>query len=179
MNIYAIRHLPTTYNKKKLLQGSLDVGNIVIGEKELNKINDNKNKILKRDIVFSKVYTSQYQRAKLTARLYGFEQFEENKLINELNFMQFEGVNKSKFLHEIGENWFSNPFETILKPEIIQLEKNIVSFLNTLNDHDDVLIFSHGAFLRGLKSFLSFGSIEKMNQLEIKNNELTILSNNF
>lgn len=170
MKIFAIRHLKTPLNKLNLLQGSLDIDEVILGYSDLLEINRIKKKLSLHN--FSKIYTSELKRTQNTAEIYGFHQYEKCNFLNELSFGDFEGKEKNVFLKQVGDKWFSNPKKTILSEEIYLLESNVISFLKCLKENDTVLIFSHGAFTRALVSLVKTGKLENMNNITIKNNEL-------
>jgi broad specificity phosphatase PhoE len=170
MTIFAIRHLKTPLNKLNLLQGSLDIEEVILEYSDLLEISKIKKKLSLHD--FSKIYTSELKRTQITAEIYGFHQYEKCNFLNELSFGSFEGEEKNVFLKQVGEKWFSNPKETILSEEIFLLESNVISFLKSIKENDVVLIFAHGAFMRALVALIKTGKLENMNNLTIKNNEL-------
>lgn len=173
MRIICIRHLETRWNKDKRLQGSKNI-NIDSPSKEvLQKIELLKNKI--KNIHVELIIASELKRTQETAILYGFETPFIDPLINELDFGEYEGKKKDFFLEKIGENWIKNPLSLSLGESMIDFEKRIKTFLKKYKDYNALLLFGHGAFIRGLVSINEVGTISNMNKFHIENNSIVDL----
>lgn len=178
MIIYAIRHLPTPWNEKGVLQGSKDISISPPTQEVLEEINAVVLESNIRNIEFDGIFCSPLKRTLETGRLYGFNPTIE-PLIKEINFRSFEGLPK-KTLIEVSENkWISSPTNSILKMEVLELKNQIETFLLKFDGKGKkYLIFSHGAFIRGLTAIVKNNNIDLMNSFHIGNNEMVILRYN-
>ena len=174
MKIYAVRHLPTKFNKEGILQGTMDNRILPLDEYLLNKIRDNKNVL--KSIEFDSVLVSELIRTKQTAIEYKFVDFKEECLINELNFGKYEGKNKQELINEFQDEWNTDFSKLELGENLEDFKNRILSFIKKYQDNQNILIFCHGAFLRGLKAINEGLDLGKMNVIHIENNELIILN---
>lgn len=175
MDIAIIRHLPTAWNVKGKLQGQKDIPIILpISHEMETKISENKQK-LKTLAPFDIILTSELSRTKQTAKLYGYENTTVEPLLNELDFGDFEGESKRE-LEAIPE-WKASPLEVSLGESLVQFQNRIAAFLQKYAHCTSILIFGHGSWIRGLLSMKEIGTINKMNELTVQNNELIILKN--
>lgn len=174
MNLFAIRHISTEHNKSGRLQGMFDTKELLLSRLDLQLIQNNCIELSK--IHFDKIMCSELERTKLTAHLHGYneKEFVVSKLLNEISFLEFELTPKEVFLLK-DNNWISNPKNSLLASEILKLEKRLITFLEENKSYNNILIFSHGCVIRALVSIFQFGTIDKMNSLTIRNNELTKL----
>ena len=115
MNIFAIRHLPTAWNESNQIQGTKNINILPVSE-SLNKlVLQNKKRLELASNNKSKVVLcSGLNRTHQTAKVYKINSYEVEPLLNELNFGQFEGVQKEEFIKEVGEDWFENPHSLVL-----------------------------------------------------------------
>jgi len=169
MELTLIRHLPTEWNEKGVLQGSKDIPILELTDENKKAIEINK-ELLKP--TYSLILTSELTRTKQTAKGYGYESFEIEPLLNELNFGEFEGKEKKLLIETYKNEWFTHPGEIMLGEKISNLEIRVHSFLQKYKDFESILVFGHGSWIRACVSYLKFGTIDNMNQLEIKNNQL-------
>lgn len=175
MDIAIIRHLPTAWNVQEKLQGQNDIPiTLPISEEMHAKIIENKQK-LNEMTPFDFVLTSELIRTKQTAKLYGYENTTVEPLLNELDFGYFEG--KSKRDLEAIPEWKTAPLQVTLGESLLHFQNRIFTFLEKYAHAQSLLIFGHGSWIRGLLSIRETGTIEKMNQLTVCNNELIILNN--
>ncbi len=170
MKLYIIRHIQTEYNLKNILQGSINVPSVIVNKDVLMHIENNKKQLYNID--FDAVYTSEYDRTQITATLHGFKSFTISPLLNELSFRDFEGKSKDDLIKTTNGLWITNPEASLLSTEISQLKTQILQFLEEIAAYKNVLIFSHGAFTRGLMSMIEFGVLSEMNKISIPNNKL-------
>lgn len=173
MDIILICHLPT----KKDLEGLLPGKNrkiSPIAEEEKIVIQQNKQflKTLSRPDL---VLTSSSKRTKETAELYGYEDAQEESLLNELDFGPFAEEAKKDFLEEVGVQWFTNPKRTIIGPAVEELEERILDFLKKYESYECLLIFGHPFWIQALISYVRLGHVIGMNIQSVKNNELVHL----
>lgn len=173
MQITFIRHLPTEWNEKALLQGRKDTELIPLTASNQNQINFNK-KYLNKLPPFDLILTSSLKRAQQTAKHYGFETKVE-ALLDELDFGSFEGLPKENLLKEYGNTWTENPVELILGESIIDLEERILSFLKKYQSYGNILVFGHGSWIRAFLSYCNYGHLNNMNKLTVENNECITL----
>ncbi|WP_449536632.1 histidine phosphatase family protein [Ferdinandcohnia sp. Marseille-Q9671] len=171
MELTLIRHLPTEWNRRGVLQGSRDIPILEPCEADIEDIEKNKTHLEKKG-PFSIVVTSSLIRTQQTAHAYGYEQYQIEPLLNELHFGEFEGKEKKRLIESHKEVWYTNPRMIVLGEKVVDLEKRMLLFLQTYSEYDSVLVFGHGSWMRACMSHLEFGTINKMNQIEIKNNQL-------
>ncbi|MBD8068070.1 histidine phosphatase family protein [Bacillus sp. PS06] len=175
MEIAAIRHLPTEWNKKGVLQGSRNIPISPITNGFKHDIEVNKQKlinILPVDIVL----TSSLIRTQQTAKSYGYESFQVEPLLDELNFGDYEGVPKSRLINDYSDVWMNSPRELTLGESLLDFEKRILSFIKEYKHYSKIIVFGHGSWMRGLISINQFGTINEMNKVVVKNNELLIVN---
>lgn len=173
MEFLLIRHLPTEWNRKGILQGSKDIPILPIIETDAIKIRENLKVIydFKPDLILA----SQLIRTQQTAAEYGFKDPIIDPLLNELNFGDFEGIKKEYLLEK--KQWINNPRTMQLGECMIDFEERIFQFLHQFQQDSRLLIFGHGSWIRGLLSISKIGTIQKMNQVKVKNNQLIHLEN--
>ncbi len=164
-----IRHLPTEWNQKTWLQGRRDISISPVTENSLKDIRAN-TRYLKSLAPFDLVLASTLKRTQETAQIYGYEPKLE-QLLDELDFGSFEGIPKEKMTEALGADWINNPLAITVGEPVQHLEKRIISFLQLYKKHKNILVFGHGAWMRGIRSYLTYGNINQMNKMEIKNNE--------
>lgn len=173
MVITLIRHLPTEWNKKKMLQGRKDID--ISDNPKLYQAGIKRNQKYLQDIApFEIILASNLKRTQQTARLYGFDS-ETEGLLDELDFGPFEGVPREKLFEKYGEQWIENPREIILGESIANLEYRIVSFLDKYRGYSNILVFGHGSWMRAILSYYQQGDINKMNKITVQNNECITL----
>ncbi|WP_453995645.1 histidine phosphatase family protein [Bacillus nitroreducens] len=169
MELTLIRHLQTEWNKRGVLQGSKDIPILDLDETVLASIEKNKQKLKQK---YSIILTSTLTRTQQTAVAYGYHDFAIDPLLNELDFGMFEGKAKNLLIETHKKEWFTNPSNIELGERIADLGDRILTFLQKYKDHESILVFGHGSWIRACVSYLKYGTIDKMNQIEIKNNQL-------
>lgn len=174
MQITLIRHLPTEWNKKLWLQGRRDIDVSPPTEEIKKEIKTNKH-YLENLSPFDLVLASTLKRTQQTANLYGYNAVPE-KLLDELDFGQFEGESKIKLMEKYGNEWMDNPRSLVLGESLQNLEKRIMNFLEKFNVYENILVFGHGSWIRAFLSYRKYGSISQMNKLTVKNNECITVS---
>ena len=171
MKIYMIRHGETDWNKKRKLQGQVD-----IPLNEFGRLLARQTAPALKDIPFDAVYTSPLQRAKETAELVigdrNIPLIEEDRL-KEMGFGEFEGMCCSEEGWNIPDPDFHNFFDA---PQNYQppkggesfqeLTRRLNSFLQELIQKSEmkektVLLSTHGAALCGLLHLIKGNPIEK------------------
>lgn len=171
MRILAIRHLPTSYNKKNLFQGRRDISIITPGVEEIA--------IIRRNIEFLKkykieeVYTSTLARTQETAELYGYTSYTIAPLLDELDFGEYEGINRDTLIVQKSDLWKNRPHELIFGETIADFSGRIRSFLSKVSNYSNVLLFGHGAWLRALTAISQGDSVNNFNHYNVPNNYLT------
>jgi broad specificity phosphatase PhoE len=176
MKLYIIRHLETEWNKSGILQGSRDLSILPPSNQVMLEIEHNKTWLNKQEKTFSLVLASTLQRTQQTAACYGFNQLTVEPLLNELNFGPYEGLPKNELITTHADAWFEDPSDIVLGEPISNLASRIHSFLEKYQHHQQLLIFSHGAWTRALISLLESGTLKQMNKIVLKNNQLVELT---
>ncbi len=160
MQLYIMRHGETDWNRKGLLQGSVDIPLNDYGIELAKQTRDG----FRRDgIVFDAIFTSPYQRARQTAKIIaadGPASVKVSQRIREMSFGSYEGIKIAELranpdyieinkcfddpVHyrpqgsaESYEEVFAR-IESFLREEILPLEKS----------HKQVLVVCHGAVIR-------------------------------
>ncbi|MDR7078079.1 putative phosphoglycerate mutase [Neobacillus niacini] len=168
MQITLIRHLPTEWNRKTLLQGRRDIVISQVSEEVVKGIARNQN-VLEELSPFDLVLASTLKRTHQTAQLYGYK-CETEGLLDELDFGPFEGIPKAKMIDRYGDTWFENPKELVLGESLKNFEDRIVQFLVKYKEFSTILVFGHGSWIRALLSYAQCGHINNMNKIEVLNN---------
>lgn len=125
MELTLIRHLPTEWNEKGVLQGSKDIPILELADANKKAIETNK-KLLKP--TYSLILTSELTRTQQTAKSYGYNSFKIEPLLNELHFGEFEGKEKKLLIETYKDEWFTRPGEIMLGEKISNLEKGCTHF---------------------------------------------------
>ncbi|WP_062356792.1 histidine phosphatase family protein [Bacillus kwashiorkori] len=174
MQITIIRHLPTSWNKKGLLQGRKDIEIAPITQHVQLEMEKVKQQMLKRLPENTFILTSTLKRTKQTAEAYGYEPISE-PLLDELDFGMFEGKTKQLLIKKLGTKWIEDPRQLVLGEPLIDFENRIISFLNKYKTKSPLLVFGHGSWMRGLLSIYHYNSITNMNKFRINNNDCITL----
>jgi len=170
MLLSLVRHLPTEWNKKQLLQGKKDISILPVTEETKTSIQRNLEK-LKKQPPFDIALASTLQRTQQTANLYNIQP-EIDGLLDELDFGPFEGNTKAAFIRQVGENWLADPEKSIIRTNILDLERRIKVFLSKYKNYHHVLVFGHGSWIRAMLSYVQFDNLKQMNRLTVENNML-------
>ncbi|WP_077618498.1 histidine phosphatase family protein [Bacillus sinesaloumensis] len=169
MELTLIRHLPTRWNELGVLQGSKDIPILEVNDTNKLAIDENKQKLKQK---YSLVLTSTLIRTQQTAKAYGYEDFKLEPLLNELNFGEYEGKEKKLLIDAHSSDWFSQPRKLELGERLVDLENRMLTFIKKYKQYESILVFGHGSWIRACLSHYRYGTINKMNQFEIKNNQL-------
>jgi len=176
MELFLIRHLQTEYNRQGILQGSQDLPILKPATEVMDQIEHNKKRL--SDLApFDAILISEYQRTRMTAECYGFNsELKVEKLLNELNFGIYEGRTKAELIADHLELWENNPEQIILGEPLTNLVERLKQFINNYRHCQRVLVFGHGSWSRAMYSLVTYGHINKMNQMTIANNDLLQLT---
>lgn len=169
MKILAIRHLKTPWNDRQLLQGTIDLSISAPDTDTLQRIEENLFKI-KNYPQPLEVFTSCLKRTQETARLYGYESFERDSLLDELDFGSYQEKKRSSIVENVWSQSFQQADQRIFGESISHFEGRIFQFLKKHRDKDRVLLFGHGNWIRALWSLAQFGSVHRLNELSMENN---------
>ncbi|HBE16468.1 MAG TPA: histidine phosphatase family protein [Cyanobacteria bacterium UBA11149] len=173
MKLYSIRHLKTPWNLEGKLQGRKNIDILPPNVETLDNIQKNQT-ILGQLPSFDLVLVSRLKRTQQTAELYKFNNFLIESLIDELDFGTLEGEPNSILKSPLYQQWSQNPRYLKLGESLINLENRILAFLTKYQEFKNILIFSHGAWMRGLLSIIEYGNVNGMNTTPfyLKHNEL-------
>jgi broad specificity phosphatase PhoE len=173
MQAIFIRHLTTDWNAKGWLQGRRDIPISEISQAGLSCISENINRL--KDLEpFDAVFTSTLLRTRQTACVYGYNNPVAECLLDELDFGTYEGKPKIELITDFRDKWYNHPRDIILGENLVDFEKRIFDFLALSGRFKRVLVFGHGSWMRALLSIDECGTINKMNQVIVKNNALHI-----
>tara|TARA_Y100001978_G_C23457107_1_gene320534 strand:+ start:38 stop:571 length:534 start_codon:yes stop_codon:yes gene_type:complete len=176
MKLTLIRHLPTESNKKNILQGSIDNKLCAISKEDIKSIENNIKKLSKEK--FNIILTSSMIRTIETARAYGYRNFVVESLSNEINFGLFEGYNKNKLINKYKYEWYNDMRKIPIGEKFEEFSNRVFSFIKKYQNHSHLLLFGHGAFLRGLIAYSKSIPLEKMNNICIEHNQLMTIKIN-
>ena len=171
----ALRHLPTAWNLKGRLQGRRDLSVAApdrTARLQIQRIREE----LRREAPFDAVLTSGLRRTQETARLHGFPDFKVEPLLDELDFGAFEGEPRSKLEQSLGDRWRKAQESLVLGESLGDFQRRILDFQSKQPEGAKILLFGHGAWLRGLISLLRFGDLRAMNRLEIPHHKILRLT---
>ncbi|WP_431804317.1 histidine phosphatase family protein [Halobacillus andaensis] len=170
MRIGFIRHGTTSWNKSGRAQGHSDVPLDEQGHKDARALA----KKLSRE-KWSYIYSSDLSRASQTAQALIDEGLIKNVIhdhrLRELGGGQIEGTTEDERLNKWGRGWRELELGLETKEEAL---KRALAFLSDITDchlKDDILIVSHGSFLKHLIGELTGKKIEQ----SLENTSLTIL----
>lgn len=173
MRLVVVRHLPTEWNRADKLQGRADIEIATPDESELSRIAENRSR-LEALGPFDRVVCSTLRRTAETARIYGYDVIERSPLLDEFNFGRFEGKSRKEFMAELGADWLDRPASIHLGERMTDLEERIRQFIRCCDSNSKVLAFTHGCWTRALKAIHETGSIDSMNRISVKNNEIHV-----
>ncbi|MEL6639615.1 MAG: histidine phosphatase family protein [Bacteroidota bacterium] len=174
MKLHLIRHLPTEWNQRGILQGSRDIPILPPSAAMRARIAANQERI--RDLAFDHILTSELQRTQQSAAAYDIHNFRVEPLLNELNFGPYEGRPKAEMIEELGAAWRERPRSITLGEAIVDFEARLLRFIEQYRSAETVLAFAHGRLMRALCSIAATGDVGRMNDYQIANNELLVLT---
>ncbi|MSS76974.1 histidine phosphatase family protein [Anaerococcus sp. AGMB00486] len=175
MKIIFLRHGLTESNKSKRFS-TADTKISKDAYKDLDK-----SKFNLRDYNVDKVYTSKLLRSKETAEYLGFNEYTEDKRLNEMDFGDFKGKRISDTLIEY-ENFYKerklNPYD-IRYPggeSVKDLIKRLDDFIeDKKTSHNTILCVSHGIAIRAA-IFTILNDLSNFENFWIDNGSLTIIN---
>lgn len=174
MKLVLVRHMKTHFNARGILQGRRDIPILDPTAQDLDQIRANLVKIRSNQGPgYDHVLASRLKRTQMTARRYGYAARVE-PLLDELDFGGYEGRPKTQLIAEQPQ-WTTRPDLLVLGEALTDLEKRFTTFCKTYEKSARVLVFGHGAWIRGLVSRVRSGSIQQMNLTDLPNNDVIIL----
>lgn len=174
MQITFIRHLPTEWNKRTILQGKRDIPLATLTNEDVDDMQANQH-YLEKISPFDIVLASSLQRTRQTAIQYGYKVIVD-QLLDEYDFGKFEGVPRKILYKTLGDQWFNHPKSITLGESMKNLENRIIKFLNKYSSFANILVFGHGTWMRAFIAHAVYGNLNKMNQLTVRNNDCVTLS---
>lgn len=171
MELYTVRHLPTEWNRRGIMQGQQDTS-IVPPDAESREMIRRNHERLRAEGPFDRVVTSTLRRTIGTAREYGYDATHPEPLLDELAFGEWEGVPRARMEAELGARWMEDPRDLVLGESLTNLDSRIRSFLKNYSGYGKVLAFAHGSWMRGLVSIARHGDLRGMNRFFIENSEV-------
>ncbi len=174
MLLVLIRHLPTEWNRRGLLQGRRDISLAALDAGTDAAVR--KNRLRLRALgPFDVVLASSLRRTQQTARLYGFPNFTAEPLLDELDYGPWEGRPREDLYRALGPVWFNDPRGLRLGETMDQFEARLRSFARRYARLPRVLAFAHGSWMRAFRSLIEYGDLRAMNRSWIDNNQLIVL----
>lgn len=174
MLLVLIRHLPTEWNRKRLLQGRRDIPLAPVEAGDAAAVERNRRR-LETLGPFDIVLTSSLRRTQQTARLYGYPGFTAEPLLDELDYGPWEGKLREEFQRAVGRRWFTDPGGLKLGETMEVFAARLGRFARKYAPLSRVLAFAHGSWMRGFRSLAEDGDLRAMNRSWIENNEMLIL----
>lgn len=171
MEIVAVRHLATNWNRRGWLQGRQDIPIIDPRGNTGGSLQESIDSV-RRYGPYDQVVTSRLSRTRQTASYFGYDEFKADALLDELDFGPYEGRPKQELLTNLGDDWIYAPAAVTLGEPVAALEARVHKFLETYSSRSRILIFGHGAWLRCLRSVIAHGDCRTMNRANIENNEV-------
>ncbi|MCP5117935.1 MAG: histidine phosphatase family protein [bacterium] len=171
MNLVCIRHLPTEWNLRRVMQGQRDIPALEPDAASLEAIARNREALPSLG-PFDIVVASALSRTQQTAAHYGYPDAVVEPLLNELSFGSWEGRPRAELEAELGDRWLGDPRELVLGEPLAEFTNRIRRFLAKYSVHGRVLAFAHGSWMRGLVSIARHGDVRGMNRFFIENSEV-------
>lgn len=173
MSIYLVRHLSTEWNLRGVLQGTRDIPIIEPSLEERQTIQEHRHRLAR--VEFDAILSSSMKRARQTAEHYGFGAYVVDPGFDELDFGYFEGKPKSELIKWSGGLWEREPMELVLGESVKDFDSRLKAVIRRYEGYGNLLVFTHGAVIRGFCSILLGGDVNKMNTFTIGNNTVTEL----
>ncbi|MDA8599997.1 histidine phosphatase family protein [Burkholderiaceae bacterium] len=171
--MYLIRHCPTEWNTLARLQGLNNLPISPLTDEDLIAIEKNKHEV--ESLVNPKIITSELIRTQQTAIAYGFDKFSVDPTTNELDFGPYEGRGLPELINETGAAWLSDPRSLVLGERMVDFEARLFEVLERYQSAGAVILFGHGAVIRGLCAIAKSGNISGMNSITVPNNQMIIM----
>jgi broad specificity phosphatase PhoE len=175
MELMFIRHLPTAWNKKGMLQGRMDID---LTEDAAIHLAD----VIARNVALIAAFkpevciVSPLRRAVATAILHHVQDFLIDDRVIEFDFGFYEGCKKEDMVKSLGSFWHTDIEKLELGEKFSSFQKRIDDFIADVKvKWKRVLLISHGFVLRYLKAQYQLKDISLMNLIQIDNNELVKL----
>jgi alpha-ribazole phosphatase/probable phosphoglycerate mutase len=181
--ILFVRHAKTKLNKLNLIQTVVD--------EDIEDLNETEKASFKSLLEYSainngidiqelSVICSNSKRTQQTAKSVGWQEFDVDERINELNLLKFDKTNKDDLVNndEFTDDWdnFREIEGTENKADFIN---RISNFLDSLDDNKNYLVFSHGLVIRGIISLLVYNDINFNNilsKINVQNLDITVIN---
>lgn len=174
-----IRHLATCYNQQSLLQGQRDEPILLLTHNDQAlQATLEKNKTRLNHLAIDKILCSTLKRTQQTAAVYDYHAITVEPLLNELDFGFYEGKTRQQLLNDYGEQWKNDPSNLVLGESMQDFLLRIQAYFEKYQhdlDNENILAFTHGAWMRAARAWWMTGSLQTMNQIKVANNELLVL----
>lgn len=180
--ILFVRHAKTKLNKSNLIQTVVDEDIEELNETEKVSFNSLlEYSAIKHGIDLQElsVICSNYKRTQQTAKSLGWQSFEVDERINELNLLKFDKTNKDDLVNndEFNDDWnnFCEIEGTENKADFIN---RISNFIESLDNNKNYLVFSHGLVIRGIVSLLVYNDINFnsiLSKINVQNLDITVV----
>ena len=102
--------------------------------------------------------------------------FQEDQNLIEFDFGRYENVSRTRMLEEVGEFWLEHFTKVDFGESIQDLRTRLMRFVEQNENHETILIFSHGVVIRSLMALSGLIDFDKTNRLSVRNNSITIIS---
>lgn len=166
-----IRHLPTAWNKKGVLQGRTDIDLLENASIHLADA-------IARNVALIGSFNpgicivSPLKRVVSTAKLHNIQDYRIDNRIIEFDFGVYEGRKKENMVKSLGALWHKDIEKLELGEKFSSFQKRIDDFIMDVKiKWERVLLISHGFVLRYLKAQYQLKDFTLMNSFQIDNNE--------
>ena len=159
--IYLVRHGQTQWNVDRLIQGHTDTTLTKEGEDQAHK-----QRVMLKEIIFSKVYSSDLIRAQRTAEILNLERklaLQTTKMLRERNFGIYQGKTMEegkKRLWELLAHYSADPH---IKESGVETNEEVIgraiTFLREISvahPGEKILVVTHGGIIRLLLIHLGY-----------------------
>ena len=170
IRISFVRHGQTQWNEEGRFQGSKNSDLTKVGVEQGKKLNEN---FLKKDIKFTKVYSSPLDRALQTAKIITGNSYEIQTIseFREISVGIMEGATYTEFEQRYPKEFFDffNAPENY-EPKNIQgetftellnrVEEGLKKLVATHKSGDEILVVTHGITLKAICSYILHGKAD-------------------
>lgn len=177
MELYIIRHTPVNL-EKGICYGQSDVG---LNKADLEKYLS----IYKEELAvdFDAVISSPLKRCTQLAEVLGFDDYQMDHRLMEMNFGDWELKKWNEIPLEESENWMNN-FDSVSTPNgesMLQLFNRVNSFYQELKlyNHQKVLIVAHAGVIRCFWKIILEISLKNTMKIPVDYGEIFIIDSTF
>jgi|LGVE01.1.fsa_nt_gb alpha-ribazole phosphatase len=175
MTVFVLRHGETYANVDKRYFGFSESDLTERGKLQIQKMKE-----ILLDKKIDKVYCSPSDRTKQTAKILGVD-YIINENLREMNFGIFEEMTYDEIMNKYpneGNEFYSNwgKYKIPKGESFIDVNNRVRTFFESIKKDEDVLVITHGGWIRALLSDALDGRI-KLWEVDISTGSLSIFEN--